>query len=89
MILHNILIIGYTWLITNVILCIILAIVSFILGVKTGSDEEFALKIKAEWLKDCNEKLRLYYEMPVSIQWLLLPIPFIVDIGIGLYYIFN
>lgn len=89
MILHNILIIGLTWLITNLVLGIILSIVSFILGVKASSNDEFALKIKVKWLKDSDEKLKWYYKMPVSIQWLLLPVQFIVDIGIGLYYIFN
>ena len=87
MILHNILIIGLTWLITNLVLGIILLIEGIIIGIKNRNSDYG--KIVIDYLEDCDDKLRLYYEMPKMVQWLLLPVQFIVDIGVGLYYIFN
>ena len=88
MILHNILIIGLTWLITTMVLGIICFIIGVIIGVT--SSETFDVECWfEEYSEDCRGMLKWYYKMPVSIRLLLLPIRLIVESGVGLYYIFN
>ena len=87
MILHNILIIGLTWLLTNMVLGIVLAIEGIIIGIKNRHNDY--KEIIREYFADCEDKLEWYYKMPIMVQWLLLPVDFTVDIGVGLYYIFN
>ena len=87
MILHNILIIGLTWLLTNMVLGIVLVIEGLIIGIKNSGND--IKELVWEYLADCDEQLGLYYKMPKMVQWLLLPVQFIVDVGVGLYYIFN
>ena len=85
--LHNILIIGLIWLITNIVLGIVLLIEGIIVGIK-NRDVDYG-ELIVEYLTDVDDKLVWYYKMPKMVRWLLLTVQLIVEVGVGLYYIFN